>query len=168
MAPIILALLLGAPVRVHGAETLLSLATKAAQARDAQLGAGAVRYLHLAGVSLKVLPEIAAARATDGLSHDFYAGFQDGAAVCVVFGAQKRAKGTVKERYYKADMTGKLEHAAAISGALDDDGNPVAGSGRLSELDPEDADVAREFRHETDFWLKGKYRKTPAAPAPKS
>ncbi len=147
--------------------TLLALAKKAAaDGTSAALGKGAVTDLHLADLALKVLPEVPADRTDDGLAHDFYVGMQNGALRCVVFGAHKKEPPHVKATYFRADMGGRLENVAAITGDLDEEGQPVKGSGVLSQLDPDDEDVVKRFRHERDFWLKDAYRKT-AEPAKK-
>jgi hypothetical protein len=137
----------------------------AAKAKTAGLGPFAVRYLRMDGLTLKILKGVAAENATDGKSHDLYVGLQEGAAVCFVLASHEIVPPDIKGRYYKATLDGRMTHAAAMAGFLDDDGKPAKGSGRISPLDENDTDVVTQFHHEMDFWTKGKYRKAPAAPA---
>lgn len=140
--------------------TLSSLAQKAVgKGQPATLGVGAVRYLRLNEMELHVLSEVPADQTTDGLNHDFYACVGEGAIRCVILATHKKEPPHVRATYFKAELTGRLERVAALAGNLDEEGQPVKGTGQLSNLEPDDSDVLKRFRHELDFWLKDAYRK---------
>ena len=150
------------------AATLSSLAQRAvAKGQPATLGVGAVRFLRLNETELRVLPEIPADKTTDGFNHDFYAVIGGGAIRAVILAAHKKEPPRLRATYFKAELSGRLERVAALAGDLDDDGEPVKGTGQLSNLEVDDVDTIKRFRHELDFWLKGAYRKPEALPAKK-
>lgn len=61
---------------------------------------------------------------------------------------------------YNTALDGTLKKAVRVDGQRDENGRPVRGAGKATELDLQSPEVRDRFRSDVlDFWLKGKGRK---------
>lgn len=118
--------------------------------------------------------ELLAAGTTDGEDRIadvvFSDGPTDGEAVAkgLYWTTVVHTKGKAITYMYRTGLDGALEKAVRIDGKRDENGNPIHGAGKLTELDIHSTEVRERFEREVlDFWLKGVGRKKPT-PKPKT
>lgn len=89
-------------------------------------------------------------------------------AMCAYI-VRTRRSGLEKEtKYFKLDLTGKLEKVILSRGKYDASGKVVRGSGVKTDLDIDSPEVRKTFEAEMDFWLNDWLKKQPKAPAKKA
>ena len=95
-------------------------------------------------------------------------------AVCAYFLKSKRSGHDPQTRYFRIDLTGKLEKVVLSQLKYDDTGKVIRGSGVKFDQDIESSEVKKTFEAEMKFWLKDWLKKerkpvakTTAANAPK-
>jgi hypothetical protein len=88
--------------------------------------------------------------------------------VCAYILKSKREGTNHQVRYFRIDLTGKLEKAILSRSKIDSNGKGVRGSGVKTDLDIESSEVKKNFEAEMKFWLKDWLKKQPKAPAKKA
>ena len=68
--------------------------------------------------------------------------------------------------YFQTDLDGKLIKAIFGRIKVNENGERILGSGTTQEQDIDSPRIKELFQKEVDFWLKGMYRKKPAANLP--
>ena len=66
------------------------------------------------------------------------------------------------DTYFQVDLDGELRKAIFGRIKLDENDNPIPGSGVTEVQDIKSPRIKELFQKEIDFWLKGMYRKNPA------
>lgn len=147
-------------VNAASAKTSLSslIENTVAEGKVSTLGEAGDKYLNLIGLELKKT-EVGRADAEDNLTHAFNVGSDKQGPKCLVFTTHARTAKGFTLMGYRATLSGKLEAVLQTLADYDETGKPIPASGKFTMLDPGAKEEKKIFRHELDFWLKGKYRK---------
>jgi len=87
---------------------------------------------------------------------------------CAYFAIYKRTGTERQARYFRIDLTGKLEKVVLSQGKYDSDGKVIRGSGVKTDLDINSPEVKKTFDAEMKFWLKDWLKKQQKVPAKKA
>lgn len=87
---------------------------------------------------------------------------------CAYFAIYKRTGTERQARYFRIDLTGKLEKVVLSQGKYDADGKVIRGSGVKTDLDINSPEVKKTFEAEMKFWLKDWLKKQQKVPAKKA